>query len=131
MSDQDDYDDWRWSDSDKGAAPPRPKAPSLPLTAHPLYDPHVPNWMDRGLCSLPVMKRAHGYEDHDPYGDTFFPVNGSSEYAKSICRRCPVRKLCAEYALDMTRAGDNPEGIWGGLTKTDRREMTSERNTAA
>jgi WhiB family redox-sensing transcriptional regulator len=37
--------------------------------------------------------------------------------AKSICRDCPVRQDCLEYAL---RVGE-PHGIWGGLNETERR----------
>jgi WhiB family redox-sensing transcriptional regulator len=37
--------------------------------------------------------------------------------AKTICARCDVRMDCLAQAL---RAQDNLEGIWGGLTATER-----------
>ncbi|WP_081314826.1 WhiB family transcriptional regulator [Rhodococcus pyridinivorans] len=37
--------------------------------------------------------------------------------AKRICRHCPVRLHCLQYALSL---GD-PYGIWGGTTERERR----------
>ena len=39
--------------------------------------------------------------------------------AKAICARCPVRRLCLEYAL----AVREPYGIWGGLNEYERRRL--------
>jgi WhiB family redox-sensing transcriptional regulator len=36
--------------------------------------------------------------------------------ALEICRRCPVQKTCAEYAI----TAREPFGIWGGTTPADR-----------
>lgn len=36
--------------------------------------------------------------------------------AKALCATCPVRLECLEYADD----NDEREGIWGGLTPTER-----------
>lgn len=36
--------------------------------------------------------------------------------ALEICDRCPVQKLCADYAL----TAREPYGIWGGTTPGDR-----------
>jgi WhiB family redox-sensing transcriptional regulator len=41
--------------------------------------------------------------------------------AKAICRECPVRLECLEYALSIRE----PHGIWGGLTESERRLLTS------
>lgn len=43
--------------------------------------------------------------------------------AKSICRECPVRAQCLEFALE-TR---EPYGIWGGLNELERRRMMAKR----
>lgn len=43
--------------------------------------------------------------------------------AKSICRECPVRAQCLEFALQ-TR---EPYGIWGGLNELERRRMMAKR----
>lgn len=36
--------------------------------------------------------------------------------AQALCRTCPVRRECLEYADD----NDEREGIWGGMTPTQR-----------
>jgi WhiB family redox-sensing transcriptional regulator len=52
--------------------------------------------------------------------DLFFPVSeGSPDEALKVCRACPVREECLEWALD-TRV---PYGIWGGHTERERRRM--------
>lgn len=43
--------------------------------------------------------------------------------AKVICRECPVRNQCLEFALD-TR---EPYGIWGGLNELERRRLMAKR----
>lgn len=43
--------------------------------------------------------------------------------AKSVCRRCPVRVECLEYA---DAVGDF-NGIWGGLTARERGRKRDER----
>lgn len=39
--------------------------------------------------------------------------------AKSICKICPVRAECLEYATAIRE----PYGIWGGLTEAERRQL--------
>ena len=63
-------------------------------------------------------------------GDFWFPdkEQGSvslteAQYAKSICRRCPHRTECAEWAIRKERYG-----IWGGLTDSDRAAIRRKRN---
>ncbi|MFI7448043.1 WhiB family transcriptional regulator [Nonomuraea sp. NPDC049714] len=61
-------------------------------------------WMADGLCS-----------QTDP--EEFFPDTGeSSDAAKQVCRDCPVRERCLEYAL----AEGIEFGVWGGLTASER-----------
>lgn len=43
--------------------------------------------------------------------------------AKAICRECPVRNECLDFALD-TR---EPYGIWGGLNELERRRLMAKR----
>jgi WhiB family redox-sensing transcriptional regulator len=60
--------------------------------------------------------------------DVFFPVSESQAgEAKSICAMCPVREECLEYALE-TRPSD---GVWGGLTATERHRLIRRRQKAA
>ncbi|MFC9355225.1 WhiB family transcriptional regulator [Rhodococcus sp. NPDC057014] len=39
--------------------------------------------------------------------------------AKQLCRGCPVRARCLNYALDAYE----PHGIWGGYTEDERRKL--------
>jgi WhiB family redox-sensing transcriptional regulator len=43
--------------------------------------------------------------------------------AQAICRDCPVLTPCREHAL----AAQEPYGIWGGMTETDRRRHVNRR----
>ena len=43
--------------------------------------------------------------------------------AKSICRECPVRIECLEFALESRE----PYGIWGGTNELERRRMMAKR----
>lgn len=72
----------------------------------------VTDWMQHGSC------RSHP-------ADWWFPEhgNGLGEQAKTVCQTCPVQAPCLDYAL--TR---KEEGVWGGLTSTERRALL--RNTA-
>ena len=71
-------------------------------------------WRDRAVC-----------RDTDP--DLFFPVGttGSAvteiEAAKALCRTCPVREQCLEFAL----RANQEAGVWGGASEEERRKMRS------
>jgi WhiB family redox-sensing transcriptional regulator len=43
--------------------------------------------------------------------------------ARQLCAECPVKALCASYALD----NDEPFGVWGGLSTRERRRMMRRR----
>jgi WhiB family redox-sensing transcriptional regulator len=61
-------------------------------------------------------------------GDVFFPENGGSTAdAKRICRRCPVRTACLDYAL----SNDERFGVWGGLSEQERRKIAVQMPVAA
>lgn len=70
------------------------------------------NWRNQAAC-----------RDEDP--DLFFPIGTSgpalvqAEQAKAVCRRCPVREPCLEYALDSGQT----LGVWGGTNETERRAL--------
>lgn len=56
--------------------------------------------------------------------ELFFPDDNASqqiEAAKALCLRCPVRAACAELGKD------ERDGIWGGLTPTERRHPGRRR----
>jgi len=75
------------------------------------------DWRDMGACL-----------NHDP--DLFFPTGATGpigrevEQAKTICRECPVRNPCLEWALGAGQLS----GIWGGLTEEERRARTRRRS---
>lgn len=39
--------------------------------------------------------------------------------AKEICRTCPVKEPCLDYAVRIRE----PHGIWGGLNEAERRNL--------
>jgi len=43
--------------------------------------------------------------------------------AKEICRTCPVKAPCLEYAVRIRE----PHGIWGGLNEAERKNMLVAR----
>ena len=68
---------------------------------------HDNSWADMGSCT-----------SADP--DLFFPPSGvDTAYARSICRSCPVRRECLDFAL----ASGQKHGIWGGMTESQRRRL--------
>ncbi|MFJ3307168.1 WhiB family transcriptional regulator [Streptomyces sp. NPDC086549] len=69
-------------------------------------------WRERAAC-LRV----------DP--DLFFPIGNSGpalaqiDEAKAVCGRCPVVEQCLGWAVEVGHV----EGIWGGMTESERRAM--------
>ena len=47
--------------------------------------------------------------------------------AKAICSTCPVREPCRRHAL----AVQEPYGIWGGLSETERAALLRSRKRQA
>jgi WhiB family redox-sensing transcriptional regulator len=64
--------------------------------------------------------------ESDP--DLFFPVGSTGpslndiSAAKAVCRSCPVRAQCLDYAL-RTNQG---VGVWGGTSEKERRRLRRE-----
>lgn len=67
--------------------------------------------MDRGAC-----------RSAEP--ELFFPVSAAGPAvaqvaaAKAVCRGCPVRAECLDYAMRTVQ----DHGIWGGSTEEERRQ---------
>lgn len=81
------------------------------------------DWMDEARCA-------------EIGTDLFFPEPGGDkgESAKSICRRCPVRAQCLQYAMEWEDGSDRMSfGVYGGLTAKERRRLreTARREKAA
>lgn len=52
--------------------------------------------------------------------EIFFSKSATDrEQAKALCRSCPIRDACAQYALDNRQL----KGVWGGTTVADRRQF--------
>lgn len=76
------------------------------------------SWQARSLC--------HGLPSKD-IDELFFHAardRAAIDEAKSICRRCPVKKACFDYALD----NEIRQGMWGGLTEAERRPWHAKVN---
>lgn len=75
-------------------------------------------WQVKGVC-------ASGR--YSP--EVWFPVGSSGpavtqrEYAKSLCRGCPVQGSCLQWAL----ATGQEHGVWGGLDEQQRRDLHKQR----
>jgi WhiB family transcriptional regulator, redox-sensing transcriptional regulator len=85
------------------------------------HDPRSPLlWADFAAC-----------QNEDP--GLFFPLTWeehpgqSIEQARRVCRTCPVKAACLDWAL---RTGE-PDGIWGGTTPAERRRLRAHRRQAA
>lgn len=69
-------------------------------------------WQERALC-------------REVSPAIFFPEGSSGESnrqvraALAVCRRCPVRPECADYALRHLEG----HGVWGGMTVTQRERV--------
>ncbi|MYR27803.1 MULTISPECIES: WhiB family transcriptional regulator [unclassified Streptomyces] len=79
-------------------------------------------WMSRARCAEPGVD-----------GELFFPRTEANmrqvAEAREMCLSCPVLALCREWALAQMPSLD---GIWGGLTHTERiRRRRQEARTAA
>lgn len=95
-------------------------APDLTGPAHALP------WADQALCAqadpdLWFEQSSSRYETHNGR-----EAEERRSMAKAICERCPVRPECLEHAM----ADSTLQGIWGGLTEKERRELRRARRTA-
>lgn len=71
-------------------------------------------WMERALCA-----------DDNP--EHWHPVTARADeaaYAKSVCRRCPVKHDCLAHAL----ADHTLHGVWGGTTLDERNALRTGRH---
>jgi WhiB family redox-sensing transcriptional regulator len=74
------------------------------------------------------MLTGFGYDVLNPVdAEEFFPNAGEPHHrAVAVCRQCPVRRACLDYALD-----HNEYGVWGGTSETQRRQIRAKRRNAA
>lgn len=56
--------------------------------------------------------------------ELFYPVSdGDAWPAKQVCAGCAVQQRCLDYALETREF----EGVWGGLTGSERRSLHRRR----
>lgn len=67
-----------------------------------------PVWQEQAIC--PQTDPDAFYPDH--------PLSAARD-AKRVCARCPVTQQCLAHALNT----DEPHGVWGGKTRSERRRM--------
>ncbi|MGI8753393.1 MAG: WhiB family transcriptional regulator, partial [Acidimicrobiales bacterium] len=82
-------------------------------------------WSDIGGLSDLLRRRPAFHADAacreaPPEVSWFIERGGDPGPAKAICQRCLVVDDCRAWALDQ---GGELEGVWGGLSKADRRTM--------
>ena len=61
-----------------------------------------------------------------PQGQDMTMLMQQIRFAKNICAECPIKIICLDYALE----ADEPFGIWGGLTPTERQILRKRRTTS-
>lgn len=89
----------------------------LPLPLMDMYE-----WQYDGLCM-------------DMDSEVFFSPEAErgakrvrrEENAKALCRRCPVMERCRQHALQ----AQEPYGVWGGLSESERAEMVGRHSIAS
>lgn len=75
-------------------------------------------WQLDGAC-----RAGDGDLFFHPYGEREPSRSRRERAAQAVCAGCPVLLNCRSYAL----AAQEPYGVWGGMTETDRVEMLAER----
>jgi len=89
----------------------------LPL---PLMD--VYEWQYAGAC--------HGVDPSvffSPEAERGAKRERREQAAKALCRRCPVIERCRQHALQV----QEPYGVWGGLSESERATINAQRTRTA
>jgi WhiB family redox-sensing transcriptional regulator len=68
-------------------------------------------WMDHAACADPALA--------DRMDDIFGDEKTQMDYAATVCKDCPVRETCHEYAV----RNRFDHGVFGGLTEEQRRRL--------
>jgi len=87
---------------------------------------HMPEWHQEARCKDLPQDMFFGAEQDESTSKRHRPMLTMSEAnkAKAVCDRCPVRKLCLEYAL----VNHEEYGVWGGSTGRDRMRWWKEND---
>jgi WhiB family redox-sensing transcriptional regulator len=90
----------------------------------PLIDALPGEWVHEAACAdVPFKDFWH------PSSEDGRDPKAEADYAKKICRGCPVRDECLEWAMDVGPA--LAQGILGGVSEDERRKMWRSRKAAA
>ncbi len=77
-----------------------------------VFDWDKEGWRDQAACRFADV-------------ELFFPVGATGtaidkiEAAKAVCRRCPVRDACLQFAFETKQEA----GVWGGTDEDERRRL--------
>ena len=83
------------------------------------------------------MKYTMGFDGSQPCAqsdpEAWFPENGAinmaNHVARILCReQCPFTEPCLEMSLTISPL---PDGIWGGMTVTERERLRRQRRRGA
>lgn len=79
--------------------------------------------INRLFVKLQFAIDAQGEVECQSYPEIFFPEDypapeshGLALEAITICKRCPIMKICLDYAMK----AKEPYGVWGGSLPSDR-----------
>lgn len=77
-----------------------------------MIDLTVTSWREAAACvDLEVRKQVSFFPDRDDLA--------AVAKAKAVCSTCPVADECLSWAIETNQS----EGIWGGHTAQERRNM--------
>lgn len=83
----------------------------------------------RALAEGILETGAPACQQSDP--EAWFPEGGTPSpnrnMAVSLCKACPVQRLCLEYAL----ANNEQHGIWGGMYTRQRERLLKAARTTS
>lgn len=74
---------------------------------------------DRGLWRSEAACSSMGTDLFFPTGERLQEAIAQIRQTKAVCGHCPVRLHCLAYAI----ATNQEDGIWGGLTPSERRSL--------
>lgn len=77
------------------------------------------------MIQLPVFNGDAACADVG--GDLWFPEQGGRvDAAIRICSGCEIRVACLKWALD-----NDEQGLWGGISETQRKQLRRRKRAAA
>lgn len=75
----------------------------------------TPSWQERAACRGPIAKVFFPPDQPEPRAAR----EAREARAKAVCRPCPVREQCLDYALSIRER----HGVWGGTSESERMRL--------